>query len=657
MHCTRNVTPALVWVGADDRRLAMFEGVYGVPDGVSYNSYLLLDDKTVLFDTVDRAVGDVFFENLAYALGGRSLDYVIVQHMEPDHAATLPDLLVRYPKVQIVCSAMAKNMIGQFFDFGELPIRTVKDGDTLVSGSHTLRFLTAPMVHWPEVLMTYDETAKTLFSADAFGSFGALNGRLFADEIDFMRDGLDEARRYYTNIVGKYGDQVMAAAGKLASFELSMVCPLHGFVWRRGFGELLEKYMKWALYEPEEKSVLIAYASVYGNTEAAANRLACMLGERGVRVRMYDTSVTPASYIVADAFRCSHLVFASTTYNAGIFVTMEQLLHDLAAHGLRNRRVALIENGSWAPTSGALMEKLLSPLKDFSFVTQRITVRSGVKPAQEEQLCALADALAAEILPAASGGQMPVSLGKVENEAFFKLSYGLFVLSARQNGRDNGCIINTAIQLTEDPKRMLIAVNKANHTCDMIRETGIFCLSALSESTPFSVFQNFGFQSGRSADKFAAVAEKRTADGLRILPEHASAFFSCRVVDQKDYGTHTLFVAEVTEAGVLSAEAPATYAYYFAHIKPKPQPAAKQKTGFVCEICGYVYEGETLPPDFICPLCKHDVEAFRPLAPAAPKKKGFVCRICGYVYEGDVLPPDFTCPLCKHGAEDFEPLP
>ncbi|MBQ3380231.1 MAG: FprA family A-type flavoprotein, partial [Oscillospiraceae bacterium] len=350
MHCTRKVNDNLIWVGADDRRLACFEGVYGVPDGVSYNSYLLLDEKTVLFDTVDKAVFEVFFENVAHALGGRKLDYLVISHMEPDHAATIEGLLLRYPEARILCNAKAKGMLSQFFltDYS-YRIDLVKEGDVFSAGTHELSFFMAPMVHWPEVMMTYDRTGKTLFSADAFGTFGALNGRLFADEADFFTENLNEARRYYTNIVGKYGPQVQAALKKAAALDIAVVCPLHGFVWRKDFGRYLEKYQLWSTYTPEENSVMLAYASVYGHTENAANILAAMLCERGVKVRMYDTSVTPASYIVSDAFRCSHLVFAATTYNNGVFVTMENLLHDIAAHNLQNRRVAVIENGSWAP--------------------------------------------------------------------------------------------------------------------------------------------------------------------------------------------------------------------------------------------------------------------------------------------------------------------
>ena len=398
MYCTRKVTDDLLWVGADDRRLACFEGVYGVPNGVSYNSYLLLDEKTVLFDTVDKAVYGVFLENLAQGLGGRSLDYLVIHHMEPDHAATLELVLQRHPETRVICNAKIQTMIAQFFPLDLTGrVQVVKEGDTFSSGRHSFTFVMAPMVHWPEVMMTYDSTAKILFTADAFGTFGALNGRLFSDEADFAAEILDEARRYYTNIVGKYGPQVQAVLKKAAKLDVAYVCPLHGFVWRSGFEKILEKYQLWSTYTPEEKSVLLAYASVYGHTENAPNLLAARLWEKGVKVRMYDTSVTPASYIVSDAFRCSHLVFAATTYNNGVFVTMENLLHDIAAHNLQNRKVALIENGSWAPVSGKLMQELLAPLKGTAFLGEKLTLKSALAQGQEEQLEALARLIAEDL--------------------------------------------------------------------------------------------------------------------------------------------------------------------------------------------------------------------------------------------------------------------
>ena len=347
---------------------------------------------------MDKAVYQTFFENVKAALNGRGLDYLVIHHMEPDHAYTIEALLTRYPDVTIICNSKIESMIHQFFDLDLTgKVQIVKEGDTFSSGRHSFTFINAPMVHWPEVMMTYDTTDRILFTADAFGTFGALNGRLFADERDFFTEDIDEARRYYTNIVGKYGLQVQSVLKKAAKLELSLVCPLHGPVWRKGFEAFLEKYLLWSSYKPEEKSVCLAYASVYGHTENAANILAAMLWEKGVRVRMYDTSVTPASYIVSDAFRCSHLVLASTTYNMGIFVTMENLIHDIVNHNLQNRRIAILENGSWAVASGKLMREALGSLKGVEFIGENLTIKSALKEDQLAQLEALADAIAAEI--------------------------------------------------------------------------------------------------------------------------------------------------------------------------------------------------------------------------------------------------------------------
>ena len=398
MYCTRQVTNDIFWIGADDRRLSLFEGVYAVPRGVSYNAYLVRDEKTALFDTVDSAVGDLFFENLAHALDGRALDYVVVQHMEPDHSATLGRLLEKFPAATVVCNQKTVGMIRQFFGADVTPrALLVKEGDTLSTGRHTFAFVMAPMVHWPEVMVTYDAADKILFSADAFGTFGALNGALFADEVDFFRDYLDEARRYYCNIVGKYGAPVQTLLKKAAGLDVAMICPLHGFVWRKNLGEYIAKYDLWSRYQPEETGVMIAYASIYGNTENAANVLACRLRELGVKTEMFDVSVTPANEIIAAAFRCSHLVFASATYNGGIFVTMDALLRDLAAHGLQNRTVALMENGSWAPVCGKQMRALLEPMKNFSFVEPQITLRGTPAETQRAEIEALAQALKATI--------------------------------------------------------------------------------------------------------------------------------------------------------------------------------------------------------------------------------------------------------------------
>lgn len=400
MYCVHSITPDLYWLGASDRRLALFENAYPVPRGVSYNAYLLLDEKTTLLDTADKAVGERFFENLEQVLAGRPLDYVVVNHMEPDHCATLGELLLRYPAVQIVGNPKTLTMIGQFYDM-DLTGRTVtvKEGDTLSTGRHTLSFYMAPMVHWPEAMVTYDATDKVLFSADAFGTFGAINGNLFADELDFPRDWLDDARRYYANIVGKYGPQVQALLKKAATLDVAYLCPLHGPVWRQDIGWYIEKYQRWSTYTPEDRGVVIACGSVYGHTENAAEILACRLAEKGVKnIALYDVSVTDLSEVVSEAFRCSHLVLASSTYNNGIFTPMETLLLDLKAHNLQNRTVALIENGTWSPQSGRLMGEILAGMKDMRLLDSTVSLKSSVKEAQRLALEALADTLAADIL-------------------------------------------------------------------------------------------------------------------------------------------------------------------------------------------------------------------------------------------------------------------
>ena len=393
MYCTKNITDDLYWIGGNDRRLALFENIFPVPNGVSYNSYVLLDEKTVLFDTVDKAVSEQFFENHVHALGERTLDYVIINHMEPDHCAMLKEVIMRYPDVQIVCNAKTADIIKQFFKI-ETDAVIVKENDTLCTGKHTFTFLMAPMVHWPEVMVTYDTTDKILFSADAFGTFGAINGNLFADEIEFEHKWLDDARRYYTNIVGKYGAQVQALLKKASNVEIGMICPLHGPVWRKNIEWFVEKYQKWSTYEPEDQGVMIAYASIYGNTENAANVLASRLADKGLKnIAMYDVSVTHPSVVVSEAFRASHLVFASPTYNGGIFPNMETVLLDLKAHNLQKRTVAFMQNGTWAATSGRQMNEMVSGMKQMTVLEPTITIKSALNDSQSEEIDAMADAI------------------------------------------------------------------------------------------------------------------------------------------------------------------------------------------------------------------------------------------------------------------------
>lgn len=610
MYCVKKMTEDLYWVGGNDRRLALFENVYPIPRGVSYNAYVVLDEKTVLLDTVDHSVSPIFFENLAHVLNGRKLDYLIVNHMEPDHAATIEAVVLRYPEVRLVCNKKTAQMMKNFFSFDvDSRVHLVAEMDTLCTGKHTFAFVMAPMVHWPEVMVTYDATTKTLFAADAFGTFGALGGNLYADEVNFQTEWLDDARRYYTNIVGKYGTQVQALLKKAATIEIETICPLHGPVWRKDIGWFIDKYVHWATYTPEEDAVVIAYASVYGNTETAANILAGKLADLGVRnVKVYDVSATHASEIVSECFRASHLVFLSTTYNAGMFVNMENLVHDIVNHNLQNRTIALVENGSWAPTAGGLMRAEFSKLKNCTILDETVTIKSSLKEAQLESM----DALAEAIVDSMPKHEAPVHTADapVEQNAMFSLSYGLFVLTARDGAKDNGCIINTVTQLTDTPKRISIAVNKANYTHDMIKKTGVFNVSVLSNDAPFAMFQHYGFQSGRDVDKFAGVqGMARATNGVYYLPYCTNAFISARVTQTIEFETHTLFIADVTEARQLSDVPSMTYAYYFANVKPKPSKL-KEQHGWVCKICGYVYEGEELPADFICPLCKHGAEDF-----------------------------------------------
>ena len=614
MYCVKKVQNDLYWVGGSDRRLALFENVFPIPRGVSYNAYVLLDEKTVLLDTVDKSISDQFFENLEHVLDGRPLDYLIVNHMEPDHCATMGEVVRRHPEVKIVCNAQTLKMIHQFFNF-DVDSRAVlvKEMDTLNTGRHTLAFVMAPMVHWPEAMVTYDTISHTLFSADAFGTFGALNGNLFADEVNFETEWLDDARRYYTNIVGKYGPQVQKLLEKAAGLEIETICPLHGPVWRENIGWFIEKYQRWSTYTPEDEGVVIAYGSIYGNTENAANALAARLGDAGVKnIKMYDVSQTHPSVIVSEAFRASHLVFASSTYNAGLFCNMETALLDVAAHNLQNRTIALIENGTWAPAAGKAMREILGRLKNCTILDKSVTVKSALKDSQAAELDALADA----ILATMKRDEKAEDAKKSDSDALHKLSYGLFVLTAREGEKDNGCIVNTVVQLTESPRRVSVCVNKANLTHDMILRTGVFNACVLNARAPFELFKHYGFQSGRDVTKFENADMPRTQNGLVYLTGVANAVISGKVVKTIDCGTHTLFIADVTEAEALDDLPSMTYADYFDHVKPAPQIKAEPKSG--------------------------------------EKKTKWVCKICGYVYEGDELPADFICPLCKHGAEDFE---
>ena len=398
MNNIHPISKDLIYVGVSDRRTALFENVYPIPRGVSYNSYVLFDEKTALLDTADVTVSEQFFENVTAALNGRQLDYLIVNHMEPDHGALIAPLLLRYPQAMVVCTAKAAQMMEQFFGYKPSNLQAVKEGDTLSLGKHNLVFTMAPMVHWPEVMMTYDDTDKVLFSADAFGTFGALSGNIYADEVNFEGEWINDARRYFVNIVGKYGQPVQTVLKKAAALDIKMICPLHGPVLRSNLEWFIGKHDVWSKYEPENKGVVIIYGSIYGHTESAALRLGTLLAQRGVKgIKAYDASRTHVSELVSECFRASHIVLASSTYNNGIFTPMENLLADLKAHDWKRRSVALIENGTWAATSGKLMRAELEQMKEITILGEMVSLKSAATPAQEEQLAALADEIVATL--------------------------------------------------------------------------------------------------------------------------------------------------------------------------------------------------------------------------------------------------------------------
>ena len=605
MHNTKKITEDLFWIGANDRRIALFENIYPVPKGVSYNSYLLKDEKTVLLDTTDKAVSKQFFENLKYELGGRKLNYLIVNHMEPDHCALIDNLIEKYPEVKIVCNQKTLQMINQFFDFAtEDRVQIIKEGDTLNTGKHTLTFVMAPMVHWPEAMVTYDMTDKILFSADAFGTFGAINGNIYADETDFEHELMDEARRYYTNIVGKYGTQVQTLLKKAANIEIQMICPLHGQIWRTGIKTFIDKYEKWSTYTPEENSVLVIFGSIYGNTENAAEILASKLADKGIKnIKVLDASSTHPSYIVAEAFRYSHIVFASSTYNAGIFTPIETILLDLKAHNFQNRTFAYMFNGTWAPFSETVLRGHLEAFKNSTIIENRVKITSTLKNSQEEEINNLVD----EIVKS-----MPEE--KQDTNALGKINYGIYLLSVKDDDKDNACIINTVTQVSENPKLITVAVNKQNYTHEILLRKKSFNISVLTEETPFSIFERFGYHSGKDTNKFEGFNDvEKAQNGILRLNKYSNSYISARVISTIDCGTHTLFTAEVEESKVLSNVPSVSYSYYFENIKPALKKPEEHIEGYVCKICGYVYEGKDIPKDFICPICKHGVEDFEKL--------------------------------------------
>ena len=593
------ITKDIRYIGVNDHQIDLFEGQYAVPNGMAYNSYAILDEKIAIMDTVDKNFTQEWLGNVQGVLAGRKPDYLVVQHMEPDHSANIANFLAAYPETVVVSSAKAFDMMQNFFgeDYAGRRI-VVGEGDTLELGKHTLTFVTAPMVHWPEVIVTYDSYDKVLFSADGFGKFGAL---------DVEEDWACEARRYYIGIVGKYGSQVQALLKKAQNLEIDIICPLHGPVLTENLGYYLKLYDIWSSYQVESEGVMIAYTSVYGNTKAAVELLAQKLQEKGCpKVVVTDLARCDMAEAVEDAFRYGKLVLATTTYNADIFPFMKEFIHHLTERDFQNRTVGLIENGSWAPMAARVMREMLAGSKNLTFTKTTVRILSALNEGSRGQIEAMANELCREYL-----AQQDATANKQDMTALFKIGYGLYVVTSHDGTKDNGLIVNTVSQLTDNPQRVAVNINKRNYSHDVIKKTGVLNVNCLDVSAPFSVFQTFGFQSGRTADKFAGIDELRSDNGLRFLPRYINAFMSLKVENYIDLGSHGLFICSVTEARVISDRDTMTYTHYQNHVKPKPQTEGKK--GFVCKVCGWVYEGDTLPDDIVCPLCKHGAADCEPI--------------------------------------------
>ena len=594
------ITNDIRYVGVNDHQVDLFEGQYVVPNGMAYNSYVILDEKVAVMDTVDRNFTHQWLDNIQNTLAGRKPDYLVIQHMEPDHSANIANFLKVYPEATVVSSAKAFTMMKQFFgdDYADRRI-VVGEGSTLSLGKHTLAFVTAPMVHWPEVIVTYDVTDKVLFSADGFGKFGAL---------DVEEDWACEARRYYIGIIGKYGPQVQALLKKAATLDISIICPLHGPILTENLGYYINLYDIWSSYRVESEGIVVAYTSVYGHTKAAVELLVQKLKDKGCpKVVVHDLARTDMAEAVEDAFRYGKLVLATTTYNADIFPFMKEFIHHLTERNYQNRTIALVENGSWAPLAAKVMRSMFEGSQNLTFTDTTVRLLSALNDDSKAQIEAVTDELCKDYL-----AQQDSTANKNDLSALFNIGYGLYVVTSNDGQKDNGLIVNTVSQVTNTPNRVAVTINKANYSYHIIKQTGVMNVNCLDVSAPFSVFQNYGFQSGRTADKFAGVEELRSDNGLRLLPRYINSFMSLKVESFVDLDTHGMFICSVTEARVMSDKETMTYTYYQNNVKPKPETEGKK--GFVCKVCGWVYEGDTLPDDIVCPLCKHGAADFEPIA-------------------------------------------
>ncbi|MBE6530882.1 MAG: MBL fold metallo-hydrolase [Ruminococcaceae bacterium] len=593
------ITNDIKYVGVNDHQVDLFEGQYEVENGMSYNSYVIMDEKIAVMDTVDANFTHEWLDNLQHAIGNRKPDYLVIQHMEPDHSANIANFMNAYKDTVIVSSAKAFTMMQNFFgtDYADRRI-VVGEGDTLELGSHTLHFVSAPMVHWPEVIVTYDSKDKVLFSADGFGKFGAL---------DVEEDWACEARRYYIGIVGKYGAQVQALLKKAATLDIEIICPLHGPVLTENLGYYIDLYNTWSSYAVESEGIVIAYTSVYGNTKKAVSLLVEKLKAKGCpKVSVHDLARDDMAEAVEDAFRYGKLVLATTTYNADIFPFMREFIHNLTERNFRNRTVGLIENGSWALLAAKNMRKMLEECKDIKFTDTTVSIKSALNDESSEQLEALANELCMDYL-----AQQDDTANKNDLSALFNIGYGLYVVTSNDGKKDNGLIVNTVTQVTNTPNRVAVVINKQSYSHHVIKQSGIMNINCLSQDAPFKVFETFGFQSGRNTDKFADCTPLRSDNGLVFLPRYINSFMSLKVESYVDLDTHGMFVCSITEARVISSVETMTYTYYQNNVKPKPKTDGKK--GYVCKICGWVYEGDTLPDDIVCPLCKHGAADFEPI--------------------------------------------
>ena len=594
-----DITKDIKYVGVNDHDIDLFEGQYVVENGMAYNSYVIMDEKIAVFDTVDARFRHEWLDNLSEVLDGRKPDYLIVQHMEPDHSANIISFINTYPDAKIVASAKAFVMMEQFFgkDLSDRQI-VISEGSTLELGKHTLNFVSAPMVHWPEVMVTYDSYDKVLFSADGFGKFGAL---------DVDEDWACEARRYYFGIVGKYGAQVQKLLQKASNLDIEKICPLHGPILTEDLGYYLGLYNTWSSYGVETEGIMIAYTSVYGNTKKAVETLADKLKAKGCpKVVLNDLARCDMAEAVEDAFRYGKIVFATTTYNADIFPFMRTFIDALTEREFKNKTVAFVENGTWAPLAAKVMKGMFKNSKNINFVEPVVHLRSAMNETSSAEIEALAEELCRDYI--AQDGE---TANKNDLSALFNIGYGLYVVTSNDGKKDNGLIVNTVSQVTNSPNRIAVTINKDNYSHHVIKQTGKMNINCLSVDAPFSVFENFGFRSGRNADKFESITPLRSDNGLAFLPRYINSFMSLKVEQYVDLDTHGMFICSITEARVISDSETMTYTYYQKNVKPKPQTEGKK--GFVCKICGYVYEGDELPEDFVCPLCKHGAADFEPI--------------------------------------------